>query len=88
MAQGHTPRLTCEDLIGMLVDYLEATLTPETVAAFGRHLDTCPECVGYVNTYEKTRELTGLGLQMTMPPEMKVRLRELLLAQLAPPPDG
>ena len=88
MVQRRVPRLTCEDVIGMLVDYLEATLTPETVAAFDRHLDSCPECVVYANTYEKTRELTGLGLQITMPLEMKVRLRDLLLAQLDPRPDS
>ncbi len=88
MADRRAPRLTCEDVIGMLIDYLDASLTPETVAAFDRHLDTCPECIAYVNTYEKTRKLTGRSLQITMPLEMKARLRSLLLEQLGSRPDG
>lgn len=88
MTESQAQRLTCEDLIAMLVDYLEASLTPERVAAFRRHLDTCPECVAYVNTYEKTRELTGRRLQIAMPPETKARVRGLLLAQLEPRAEG
>jgi anti-sigma factor RsiW len=88
MAESRARRLTCENLIAMLADYLEASLTPEAVAAFHRHLNSCPECVAYVNTYEKARELAGRGLEATMPPEMKARLRGLLLAELDPPPDG
>jgi len=88
MAESQARRLSCEDVIGMLFDYLEASLTPEAVAAFHRHLDTCPECVAYVNTYEKARELTGRSLEVTMPPEMEARLRGLLLEQLDPRRDG
>ena len=88
MAGRWAPRLTCEDVIGVLMDYLEASLTPEAVAAVERHLDTCPECIAYVNTYRKTRELTGRGLRITMPLEMKLRLRGLLLEQLDPGLDG
>ena len=83
MAEGSTPRLTCQDVIGLLVDYLEATLTEETVSAFERHLQICPPCVAYLRTYRKTRELAATSVRAEMPDEVKARLRDLLLEQLA-----
>jgi len=82
MADGPTTRLTCQDVIGLLVDYLEATLTEETVSAFERHLEICPPCVAYLRTYRKTQELTGAAGRIEMPEELKTRLYELLLKQL------
>ena len=75
-------RLTCQDVIGLFVDYLEATLTEADVAAFEQHLAICPPCVAYLRTYRKARELIGAAGQVEMPDEMKARLRELLLRQL------
>jgi anti-sigma factor RsiW len=83
MEQTQTARLTCRDVIGMLADYLESALPIETVRAFDEHLDECQECVAYVNTYTKTRELTGHAVEVEMPREMKARLRGLLLEHLA-----
>jgi anti-sigma factor RsiW len=77
--------LTCEEVVGMLMDYLEVTLAPETIDAFDRHLATCPECVAYVATYRKTRDLTSRASQVDMPGDMKRRLRDLLLAHLDRP---
>ena len=74
--------VTCRDVIGMLIDYVEATLSPEIVAAFERHLHDCPPCVAYLNTYRRTLELTGRAIGIDMPEEMKTRLRDLLLGQL------
>lgn len=82
---GHPPLgpLTCKDLIGLLLDYLEAALTPEHVAAFEAHLAICPPCVAYLNTYRRTRELTRAAEHAEMPEEMKAQLRQLLLRQLS-----
>jgi anti-sigma factor RsiW len=79
--QGRPP-LTCQDVVGMLVDYLESALRPAAVAAFDAHLDECQECVAYVNTYKKTRELTGRAGRAEMPEEMRARLRALLTREL------
>ncbi len=67
----------------MLAEYLESALRSETVQAFDEHLDECQECVAYVNTYTKTRELTEHAGEVEMPQEMKARLRGLLLELLA-----
>jgi anti-sigma factor (TIGR02949 family) len=74
--------LTCRDVIGMLAEYLEATLPPDAVAAFDAHLADCPECTAYVRTYTKTRELTRTAQASEMPAELRSRLRRLLLTGL------
>lgn len=46
--------LTCRELIGFLVDYLDGTLTDEEQAVFDAHLAVCPHCVDYVTEYRAT----------------------------------
>jgi anti-sigma factor RsiW len=74
--------LTCHDLIGLLLDYLEATLDEDTVALFERHLADCAPCRAYLRTYERSRRLVGEVGQVAMPVELRDRLRELLLGRL------
>ncbi len=76
-------KLTCKDVIDILADYLEGALGPEVLAALERHLADCRACIAYLNTYRKTRELTGQAGRVEMPEEMKHRLRMLLLDQLS-----
>jgi anti-sigma factor (TIGR02949 family) len=79
-----TPKsLTCQAVIELLLEYLEESLTPEALEAFERHLEGCPACVAYLNTYKKTRELTGEVSRVPIPDEMKARLRVFLLERLA-----
>jgi len=79
-------RLTCRDVIDLLVDYLEQSLPPETLEGFDAHLERCPACVAYINTYKKTRELTGEVTRVAMPDDMRTRLRQFLLDRLGRPP--
>jgi anti-sigma factor (TIGR02949 family) len=72
-------KLTCEDVIAMLLEYLEARLDTSALAAFERHLAVCPPCIAYLNTYRRTRELTAASGRVDMPDEMKTRIREFLL---------
>ena len=81
-----TQRLTCRDVIELLADYLEQSLSPEALEGFDRHPDQCPACVAYVNTYKKTRELTGEVTRVAMPEDMRARLRQFLLDRLGRPP--
>ncbi len=78
--------MTCEDLIGLLADYLESALTVERVAELEAHLAGCEPCQAYVNTYRRTRSLTGETERVDMPEEMKARLRQFLLRTLAREP--
>ncbi len=74
--------LTCREVIlEYLAEYVEATLSPERVAELERHLEACPPCVAYLNTYQRTRDLTQDSMRVAMPEEMKARLRQFLQEQ-------
>ncbi len=76
--------MLCKEMImDFLADYLDGTLSSDILADLERHLQDCTPCVAYLNTYKKTRDLTGQAARVEMPEEMKVRLREFLLKQLA-----
>ena len=77
-------RLMCKEFImEFLSDYLDGTLTPDVVADLERHLQDCKPCLAYLETYKKTRELTGRAGRVEMPSEMRARLREFLGKQLS-----
>jgi anti-sigma factor RsiW len=77
-------QLTCKEVIlDYLADYLDKVLSPGVVADLERHLADCPECVAYLNTYKKTRDLTRQAMPQAMPEEMKAHLRAFLLKNLA-----
>jgi hypothetical protein len=74
--------MTCKEAIGVLAEYIEASLTPELVDELERHLRDCAPCRAYLSTYRKTRELTGEVGRAPMPEEMKQRLHRFLLDRL------
>lgn len=77
-------QVTCKEVImDFLSDYLDGALGADDFTALERHLQDCPPCVAYLNTYRKTRDLTGQAVRVAMPEEMKTRLRQLLLEHLA-----
>ena len=76
------PGLTCRDLIGLLLDYLEATLDEDSMALFERHLADCAPCRAYLRTYDRSRRLVGEVTRGEMPVELRHRLRDLLLGRL------
>ncbi len=80
------PALTCRDVIGLLLDYLEAALDDDTVALFERHLADCAPCRAYLRTYDRSRQLAGEVSRVEMPAEMRDRLRDLLLGRLGSRP--
>jgi len=75
--------LTCEQVIGLVADYLESALTPEVIAELEAHLDGCEPCIAYLRTYRRTKDLTTQTERVEMPEEMKIRLRRFLLDKLA-----
>ena len=49
---------TCRDALDLILDYLNGELNEYTKKAFDAHLNVCPDCVSFLNTYKKTVELT------------------------------
>ncbi len=75
--------MTCKDVIGLLADYLEATLTEAQVAELEDHLRACDPCVAYLRTYRRTKELAARAERVEMPAEMMDRLRHFLVRRLS-----
>lgn len=47
--------MNCSELItSFLADYVEGHLPAETLADFEHHLDVCPSCVAYLQSYRAT----------------------------------
>ena len=46
--------MTCRDVTGFLLDYLEGALPPETRVAFERHLNDCANCRAFLTQYRST----------------------------------
>jgi len=80
--RGRAKRLTCREQVDLLADYLDGTLHPETARALERHLEDCPSCLAFINTYRATnawvRELT----YEEMPEELKTRLATFLKVKI------
>lgn len=50
--------ITCRELTGFLMDYVDGALDGQQREAFERHLAACPPCVDYLASYRATVELT------------------------------
>ena len=75
--------LTCREAIGLLADYLESALSEQEIRELEEHLAGCGPCQAYLNTYRRTKDLTGKAEKVAMPEEMKDRLRTFLLRALS-----
>lgn len=49
---------TCKDATNLLLEFMSGELDSETNLEFEKHLEVCPDCVAFLNTYKKTVELT------------------------------
>lgn len=72
MASSH--ELSCQELVELVTDYLEKTLSPEDRARFERHLSVCPGCVTYLEQIRQTSALAGRISEESIPPEAEENL--------------
>lgn len=70
--------MTCQEVITVLVEYLDRTLDADIVAALEAHLETCEPCRAYLATYRRTVESMGRAGRVEMPPELRRRLSAFL----------
>ena len=54
--------ITCRELFDFIADYLDNTLAPDVRHEFERHLNVCPSCVAYVDSYRQTIRLGKAAL--------------------------
>ena len=74
--------LACREAIAILGDYVAAELGGEAAQRLERHLAEGDECVAYLRTYRRTRQLAAGAMRTEMPAALRARLREFLLSTL------
>lgn len=76
--------LTCRDVImDLLARYIEKSTSPELTSAIDAHFRDCPPCIGFVASYEATRQAVRSLQYEEVPPELTERLRELVRREAA-----
>jgi Putative zinc-finger len=73
--------IECRQIAELLADYLDGTLPKRTVDLIDWHIDGCPPCVAFVNTYRGTIRATSTLRAVEVPAELKKRLLAVLRAQ-------
>jgi anti-sigma factor RsiW len=67
-------RLSCQELVELVTDYLEGALPAEQTARFDAHLEPCRGCTAYVEQMRATIELVGRLTPEDVSPEAEAAL--------------
>ena len=51
--------MNCNELVELVTDYLEGSLSPQDRTRFERHIDECPGCADYLEQVRTTVRLAG-----------------------------
>jgi len=73
---------TCKQITELMVDYLTDKLQPKVKEDFKKHLDICPDCVSFVNTYKKTVQSTATLRSEEIPPKVRDNILSFLRGKL------
>jgi anti-sigma factor RsiW len=68
--------LSCQELVELVTEYLEDTLSPDARARFERHLSGCRGCHQYVEQMRVTIRLTGMLTEDSLDERAKDALLE------------
>ncbi|HKQ96883.1 MAG TPA: zf-HC2 domain-containing protein [Candidatus Polarisedimenticolia bacterium] len=71
-------RHDCQEVIGLLTEYLEGDLTGETKERLERHLKGCGPCGQYFETLKRTTSAVATLRCESIPGELHARLRAFL----------
>jgi anti-sigma factor RsiW len=65
----------CNELVGLLADFVEGRLPPDIHGELQRHLAACPRCVAQVKTYQCTVSLLRSIRDEDLPAELRSTLK-------------
>ena len=68
----------CNDLVGLLADFVERQLPPEVHAQLEQHLAKCPRCLTQLKTYQSTISLLRTIRDDDLPAELRYTLKSFL----------
>jgi len=83
--QKTTNRLTnktCKQIADLLCGYLNDQLSARIKRDFEQHLELCPDCVSFLNTYKKTIQATGTVDPTIMPAKVRDNILNFLRKQI------
>ena len=83
-SSGGAHEIECRQIAELLGDYLDGTLPRSTRDLIDFHIDGCPPCVAFVNTYRGTVDVTRKLADVPIPSELKKRLLAVLKSDQAP----
>jgi anti-sigma factor (TIGR02949 family) len=66
--------MTCRECAELLLDFLGGELDAERCERLRQHLEACPPCLTYVETYQITIRLTRRLSYASLPPDVAERL--------------
>lgn len=70
--------MRCEDLVSIIIDYLEDSMLPDLKAEFERHIGDCSSCLAFFETYKTTIDLIKKIQCDDIPADVQERLRVFL----------
>ena len=77
--------LKCTDVVENIMNYIDQELDQTTLFTLEKHLEICPECKSFVDTYKRMLNLSGnLKNQKFVTPEIRQRLKNLLKSKIKP----
>jgi predicted anti-sigma-YlaC factor YlaD len=63
--------LTCQELVELVTDYLEGSLSAQRRARFEEHLAICTGCRNYLAQMRQTIKLAGKLSEESIPPQAR-----------------
>jgi anti-sigma factor RsiW len=68
------PDVTCHEVVELVTDYLEDTLSRDDRRAFEHHLAGCDGCTNYLDQMRETIRLTGRLSAEALEPELRAQI--------------
>ena len=69
--------LTCKELVELVTEYMEGTLSPEDKERFEAHVATCSGCAAFLQQMKKTIQAIGNLEDNSLSPQAKENLLRL-----------
>ena len=74
IALRNRKKLTCRELVELVTDYLDGSLSRRDRARFEAHIAACGNCTQYVEQFRETIRLTGTLRESDVSPEAEAAL--------------
>ncbi|HKP19126.1 MAG TPA: zf-HC2 domain-containing protein [Gaiellaceae bacterium] len=68
--------LTCQEIVELVTDYVEGTMSPDLRASFEFHLSKCDGCTHYVEQMAATIRIAGTIERDQLPQQFRAGLIE------------